>query len=87
MVLENTMTTEERTLAVLGEDERLREHRVVLTTALEDRFRSIVERALGRRIRAFVSGIDTRRDVAVDIFILEPESTDGRQTKTKPGQS
>jgi uncharacterized protein YbcI len=78
VVLENTMTREERTLAALGEDERLRERRLILTTALEDRLRSIVERALGRRTVAFPSGIDTRRDVAVEVFTLAPEPTDRR---------
>jgi uncharacterized protein YbcI len=74
VVLENTMTVGERTLASLGEVERLRAHRLVLTTALEDRFRSIVERALGRRTLAFVSGFDAQRDVAVELFTLEAES-------------
>lgn len=79
VVLENTMTIEERTIAALGEDERLRERRLLLTGALEDRFRSIVEHVLGRRTLAFLGGIDTRRDVAVDIFTLEPESADDQR--------
>lgn len=72
VLLENTMTPEERTLAALDEGGRLRQNRLVLTTALEARFRSIVERAVGRRTLAFVSGFDTRRDVAVEVFTLEP---------------
>jgi uncharacterized protein YbcI len=72
-VLENTMTVEERTLAALGEEDRLRESRLVLAAALEDRCRSIVERASGRRILASLSGIDTRRDVAVAVFTFEPQ--------------
>lgn len=84
VVLEDTMTAEERTLASLGEVERLREHRLVLTTALEDRFRSIVERALGRRTLAFVSGFDTRRDLAVELFTLEAEPTDDRTQRPRP---
>ena len=78
VVLEDTMTAQERNLAALGEEEPLREYRLVLTRALEDRFRSIVERAVGRRTVAFVSGFDTVRDVAVEVFTLMPESTDGR---------
>lgn len=88
VVLENTMTDAERTLAALGEDERLREHRLVLTTALEAHFRSIIERTLRRRTLAFLGGIDTRRDVTVDVFTLEPEAADGRQPRradTAPG--
>lgn len=87
VVLEDTMTVEERTLAALGEDARLRQDRLVVTGALEDRFRSIVERALGRRTVAFLSGIDTRRDVAVDVFTLESEATDaqpGASVSTEP---
>jgi uncharacterized protein YbcI len=78
VVLEDTMTVQERNLAALGEEEPLREYRLLLTRALEDRFRSIVERALGRRTVAFVSGFDTLRDVAVELFTLTPESTDGQ---------
>jgi uncharacterized protein YbcI len=80
VVLENTMTAQERTLAALGEIERLREQRLVLAAALEDHFRSIVERALGRATLAFVSGFDTRRDVAVEVFILQPDCTEQRDT-------
>jgi uncharacterized protein YbcI len=77
-VLEDTMTVQERNLAALGEEEPLREYRLVLTRALEDRFRSIVEQAIGRRTVAFVSGFDTLRDIAVEVFTLTPESTDGQ---------
>lgn len=80
VVLENTMTIQERTLAALGEDARLRESRLSITAALEDHFRSIVERALGRRTLAFLSGIDARRDVAVDVFMLEPEPLERQLT-------
>jgi uncharacterized protein YbcI len=80
VVHEHTMTVEERSLAVLGEHARLREARLILTTALEDRLRSIVEDALGRRTLSFLSGIDSRRDVAVDIFVLEREPIPGEHT-------
>lgn len=78
VVLHDTMTFEERKLVSLGTYEPVRECRVVLTSALEDRLRSIVERALGRRTLAFISGFDILRDVAVDIFTLAPETTDGQ---------
>lgn len=76
VMLEHTMTVEEHTLAARGEDGRLRENRLVITAALEPRFRSIVEHALGRRTLAFLSGLDTRQDLAVDMFTLAPESPD-----------
>jgi uncharacterized protein YbcI len=75
VVVEDTMTVQEHSLVAFGEERRLREHRLFLTSALEDQFRSIVEAALGRRTLAFVSGFDTHRDIAATIFTLEPEPT------------
>jgi uncharacterized protein YbcI len=73
IVLEDSMTVAERNLASLGEHQRLRDARLFFQYAVEHEFRSTVERILGRRTVAFVSGIDTREDVAVEIFTLEPE--------------
>jgi uncharacterized protein YbcI len=80
VVLRDTMTVQERNLASLGEDERLRERRLVLMRAREDQFRSIVEHALGRRSLAVIGGFDILRDVAVEVFTLAPASTDGQPT-------
>jgi uncharacterized protein YbcI len=74
VVLENSLTVAERNLARLGEHERLRESRLFFQHALEHEFRAIVEEALGRRTLAFVSGMDTRRDVAIELFTLEPQA-------------
>ena len=73
VVLEASLTVAERNLVAMGEHQRLREERLLFQYALEDQFRAIVEDALGRRTLAFVSGIDTHRDVAVELFTLEPE--------------
>ena len=56
----------------MGEHQRLRETRLFLLYALEDQFRAIVEQTLGRKTVAFVSGIDTTRDVTIKLFTLEP---------------
>jgi uncharacterized protein YbcI len=76
VILEASLTVAERNLVAMGEHQRLREARLFFTYALEDQFRAIVEEALGRRTVAFVSGIDTRRDVAIEVFTLEPASED-----------
>jgi uncharacterized protein YbcI len=73
VILENSLTVAERNLSRLGEHERLREARLCFQRELEDQFRSTVERILGRRTVAFVSGIDPRCDVAVELFTLERE--------------
>jgi uncharacterized protein YbcI len=35
----------------------------------------VIEGVLGRKVRAFVSGIDTGTDVSSEIFYLEPAVT------------
>jgi uncharacterized protein YbcI len=72
VTLESSLTVAERNLAAMGEHQRLRETRLFLSSTLEDQFRAIVEQALGRKTLAFVSGIDTARDVTVELFTLEP---------------
>jgi uncharacterized protein YbcI len=71
VTLESSLTVSERNLAAMGEHRRLREARLFLSDALEDQFRAIVERALGRKTLAYVSGIDTARDVTIKLFTLE----------------
>jgi uncharacterized protein YbcI len=77
VVLEDSMTVVERNLAAMGEHARLRDERVFFQYALEDQFRAIVERALGRRTVAFVSGIDTRHDISIAVVTLEPRPAGG----------
>lgn len=71
VMLEDSMTVVERNLVAMGEQKRVREARLFLLDALEDQFRACVERILGRRTVAFVSGIDTGRDVSIELFTLE----------------
>jgi uncharacterized protein YbcI len=74
VTLESSLTVADRNLVAMGEDQRLREARLFLAYTLEDQFRAIVEQALGRKTLAFVSGIDTARDVTIKLFTLEPEN-------------
>lgn len=71
--LQDSMTQAERNLVKLGEDQRMRDVRMFFQYASEDAFRDTVERITGRRVWAFVSGIDVREDVSVEIFYLEPD--------------
>jgi uncharacterized protein YbcI len=70
--LENSMTPVEQKLAQMGENERLRDVRMFFQHATEPEFREIVEEITGRKVRAFVSGIDTVQDVSSEVFYLEP---------------
>ncbi len=76
--LENSFTPAEQSLARMGEHQRLRDTRMFFQYASEKEFRETVEQITGRKVRAFVSGIDTERDVSSELFYLEPSgSSDG----------
>lgn len=72
VLLEDMMTIAERQLVALGEHLRVREQRLFLQLALEERKRYEVERILGRHVLACVSGTDPTRDLATEVFLLEP---------------
>ena len=72
--LENTFTPAERSLADLGEHQRLRDTRLYFQAATHDKFTEIVERLTGRKVRAFISGLDAGVDVCCEVFYLD----DGR---------
>jgi uncharacterized protein YbcI len=70
--LQDSMTAAERNLLAMGEYQRLRETRMFFQYASEDAFRGAVERLTGRKVWAFVSGIDTHEDVSSEVFYLVP---------------
>jgi uncharacterized protein YbcI len=79
--LEDTLTPVERSLADLGQHERLRDIRLFFQHSAEHAFRSAVEEITGRTIVGFISGIDTGADIATEIFVFEARSdgSDGRR--------
>jgi uncharacterized protein YbcI len=68
--LENSFTPAERRLSDMDEDQRLRDMRLFFQHATEAQFCEVVERILGRKVRAFISGIDTKKDVSAELFYL-----------------
>lgn len=72
--LENSFTPAERSLVEMGEHQRMRDTRMYFQHATEDRFRETIERILGRKVRAFLSGLDTDTDVSAEVFYLERNS-------------
>jgi uncharacterized protein YbcI len=71
-LLENTFTLAEKNLQSMGEHQRLRDMRMFFQYATSAEFIEAVERTTGRRVRSFISGIDTNADVASELFVLEP---------------
>jgi uncharacterized protein YbcI len=70
--LEGTLTPLERSLAEGGEHARLRDMRLWFQYSAEASFRGAVEAITGRTVVSFISGIDTRTDVSLETFVLEP---------------
>jgi uncharacterized protein YbcI len=77
VTLEQTFTRAEHRLRALGEHKELRDLRLLFQYADVDVFCDPVEQVTGRKVRAFISGIDTEADLATEIFVLHPEDYDG----------
>lgn len=77
VTLEDTFTPAERALHRMGEHERLRDLRLLFQYVEIKSFCEPVERLTGRKVRAFISGIDTEVDLACEMFILHPADYDG----------
>ena len=77
-VLEDTLTPAETSLVRMGQHERLRETRTFFQYASVAEFCEPIERLTGRKVRSFVSGLDTEADgLSVELFVLHPEGYDG----------
>jgi len=70
--IQNSLTAAERNMVDLGEHQRVREIRMFFQHASDSEFRNTVEQITGRKVSAFVSGIDTDEDVSSEVFYLEP---------------
>jgi uncharacterized protein YbcI len=74
--LEDTLTPAERNLVKAGQHERLRETRLFFQYATAAEFFGPVERLTGRKIKAFISGVDTEAEgFAAEVFVLHPEGS------------
>ena len=76
MTLEDTLTPAERNMVKMGEHERLRQTRMFFQYASIRELCEPVERLTGRRVRGFVSGLDTAVDgLSVETFVLYPKGS------------
>src|SRR5687768_7978953 len=72
VTLEDSLTPAERRMAEMGEHQRLRDTRMFFQHATQGEFVGTVEEITGRTVSAFVSGIDTEKDVSSEVFYVEP---------------
>jgi uncharacterized protein YbcI len=71
-VLEGGFTIVERTLVDAGEASAVLDIRRRFQAVMKSQFTGVVEEALGRRVRAYMSQVHTDPDIAVEMFMLEP---------------
>src|SRR3954454_2823162 len=76
VVLEETFTRAEQTLIERGESESIQQIRRRFQMTMADEFKSIVEQATGRVVRAFVSDTSVEADVSIEFFLLGETRTD-----------
>ena len=81
-VLEDIFTPAETTLIGADKSDLVRETRVAFQDATRDEFVGIVERATGRRVRAFHCQIDPMSNTAAEVFILTTEGDEIEARKT-----
>ena len=78
VLLEDTLSRAERNLVKMGEHQRLRDLRMFFQYATVREFCEPIERLTGRKVRSFLSAIDTEVDgMATEMFVLHPEGYDG----------
>ena len=78
VLLEGTLAPAERNLVRMGEHQRLRDTRTFFQYATLREFCEPVERITGRKVRSFLSGIDTEVDgLSIEAFVLHPVGYDG----------
>jgi uncharacterized protein YbcI len=71
-VLEGGFTIVERTLIDAGESSAVHDMRRRFQSVMKSQFSGVVEEALDRRVRAYMSQVHTNPDIAVELFMLEP---------------
>ena len=74
ILLGDTLTRGERQLAATGKAERVLQLRHDFQMVMRDELVKAVEDAIGRKVIAFMSQNHIDPDVAVEVFILQPES-------------
>jgi uncharacterized protein YbcI len=77
-LLEDTFTPAERNLVKMGEHQRLRDTRNFFQYSTVREFCEPVEQIVGRKVRGFMSAIDTEVDgLVTETFVLHPRGYDG----------
>jgi uncharacterized protein YbcI len=82
IMLADTLTKGERTLVEKGKSDRVLQLRHDYQLAMREDLIAIVERQLEREVIAFMSQNHIDPDLAVEVFVLEPEDVGRGDIKT-----
>lgn len=77
VVLEDALTRAERSLVAAGEHDSVRRQRGIFNRLMRDDAVEIVERATGRRVRAYLTDVAPEADVAMFAFVFDPQPETG----------
>jgi|SRR5437588_7721759 len=72
VVLQDTLTRGERSLAAAGERQTVIELRRTWQRVIRDQVSAEVEELTGRRVVGFLTDSNLEPDIAVNVFVLEP---------------
>jgi uncharacterized protein YbcI len=73
-ILGGSLTPVERRMRDIGEEQRLRDIRMMFQHTTEGEFRATIEGITGRKVIGFMSGLDVNNDLASEVFTLAPLS-------------
>jgi uncharacterized protein YbcI len=80
VTLSDTLTKGERRLAENGKADFVREARHAFQQVMRDDLVLEIERLTGRRVSAFLSDNHIDPDVAIEVFMLQPEGADNNRS-------
>ena len=83
--LEDIYTPVERTLIDAGQEDAVKSTRQVFQMAMRQRFSDAVEEITGRKVVAFMSQVHFDPDLAAEIFVLEPTTSDKAAVPSSDG--
>ena len=78
VVMGEALLKAEKSLIATGDSETVMITRRKFQSAMREEFVAVVEAALGRSVRAFMSDNHVDPDIAVELFVLEPPADDGQ---------
>jgi uncharacterized protein YbcI len=76
--LEGGFTVVERTMIDVGRKQAVHDMRTTFQDVMREQFTAVVEEALDRRVRAYMSQVHTDPDLAVELFMLHPVEAVGQ---------